>query len=137
MVFRGPLYGIAVLSCHRWSARDLLDFEMLLHASFIDGQLYYSFSCYVLIVKFSYDVAAFGYPGAKSSITQSLAGCMGLQALVRTLQWSTLHGLSLILKRFGKFLTELSESILLVILQDSRFVIFCFFNLRILCALWG
>lgn len=110
---------------------------MLLHASFIDVDNFITRSPVMLIVKISYDVAAFGYPGAKSSITQSLAGCMGLQALVRTLQWSTLHGLSLILKRFGEFLTELSESILLVILQDSRFLIFCFFNLRILCALWG
>lgn len=97
---------------------------MLFHASFIDVDNFITHSPVMLIVKISYDVAAFGYPGAKSSITQSLAGCMGLQALVHTLQWSTLHGLSLILQSFGEFLTELSECILLVILQDSRFVIF-------------
>lgn len=40
---------------------------------------------------------------------------------MRTLPWSTLHGLSLTLKNFGEFLAVLSEFILLVILRVFRF----------------
>ena len=71
-------------------------------------------------------MAALGYHYAKSSIIDSLPGCMELSALLLTLQWSIPHGLNPILKAFGEFQNVPSESILLVILQDFRFIILCF-----------
>lgn len=76
-------------------------------------------------------VTAFGYHGSKSSITLYSAGYMGLLDLTPILLWSTLHGLGLILRSFGRSQIVLSESILLVILLDFRFVIFYLFPLKV------